>query len=178
MSDNALPTLFKKYMQVSAGHARQYGGTGLGLAICKQLVELMGGRLTVSSKVKCGSTFTFVLPYKLSSNCDSSDDPDDLSEMADHDALLEDETAGFFQFQPRTLGSLFSSNGSTRTQKLLPNSIGFSNSPKFKVVSEDSCSFPSGNVRLKETTSVEDACSMVEVAETLSEPESVIKKEQ
>ncbi|KAJ6745282.1 HISTIDINE KINASE CYTOKININ RECEPTOR [Salix koriyanagi] len=170
--DNALPTLFKKYMQVSAGHARQYGGTGLGLAICKQLVELMGGRLTVSSKVKCGSTFTFVLPYKLSSNCDSSDDPDDLSEMADHDALLEDETAGFFQFQPRTLGSLFSSNGSTRTQKLLPNSIGFSNSPKFKVVSEDSCSFPSGNVRLKETTSVEDACSMVEVAETLCEPES------
>ncbi|KAJ6697693.1 HISTIDINE KINASE CYTOKININ RECEPTOR [Salix purpurea] len=170
--DNALPTLFKKYMQVSAGHARQYGGTGLGLAICKQLVELMGGRLTVSSKVKCGSTFTFVLPYKLSSNCDSSDDPDDLSEMADHDALLEDETAGFFQFQPRTLGSLFSSNGSTRTQKLLPNSIGFSNSPKFKVVSEDSCSFPSGNVRLKETTSAEDACSMAEVAETLSEPES------
>ncbi|KAJ6329875.1 hypothetical protein OIU76_008658 [Salix suchowensis] len=169
--DNALPTLFKKYVQVSAGHARQYGGTGLGLAICKQLVELMGGRLTVSSKVKCGSTFTFVLPYKLSSNCDSSDDPDDLSEMADHDALLEDETAGFFQFQPRTLGSLFSSNGS-RTQKLLPNSIGFSNSHKFNVVSEDSFSFPSGNVRLKETTSVEDACSMVEVAETLPEPES------
>ena len=54
----------------------------------------------------------------------------------------------------------------------MPNSIGFSNSPKFNVVSEDSCSFPSGNVRLKETTSVEDACSMVEVAETLSEPES------
>ena len=64
----------------------------------------------MSSKVRCGSTFTFVLPYKLSSNCDYSDDPDDLSEMADHDALLEDETAGFFQFQPRTLGSLFSSN--------------------------------------------------------------------
>lgn len=37
-SDKALPTLFKKYMQVSADHARKYGGTGLGLAICKQLV--------------------------------------------------------------------------------------------------------------------------------------------
>ncbi|XP_010242308.1 PREDICTED: histidine kinase 5 isoform X2 [Nelumbo nucifera] len=35
--ENALPTLFKKYMQVSADHARKYGGTGLGLAICKQL---------------------------------------------------------------------------------------------------------------------------------------------
>ncbi|XP_047339554.1 histidine kinase 5-like [Impatiens glandulifera] len=36
--DNALPTLFKKYMQVGADTARKYGGTGLGLAICKQLV--------------------------------------------------------------------------------------------------------------------------------------------
>ncbi|KAJ6434784.1 hypothetical protein OIU84_000091 [Salix udensis] len=136
--ENALPTLFRKYMQVSADHARKYGGTGLGLAICKQLVELMGGRLTVSSKVKCGSTFTFVLPYK---------------------------------FQPRTLGSLFSSNGSTRTQKLLQHSIGFTKSPKLNGISVDSHSFPSANVRLKETSSVEDACSMVEVAETLSEPE-------
>lgn len=38
-SENALPSLFKRYMQVSADHARKYGGTGLGLAICKQLVE-------------------------------------------------------------------------------------------------------------------------------------------
>lgn len=38
-SENALPTLFKRYMQVSADHARKYGGTGLGLAICKQLVR-------------------------------------------------------------------------------------------------------------------------------------------
>ena len=125
----------------------------------------------MSSKVKCGSTFTFVLPYKVSSTCDSSDDPDDLSEMADHDASLEDETAGFFQFQPRTLGSLFSSNGSTRTQKLLQHSIGFTKSPKLNGISVDSHSLPSGNVRLKETTSGEEACSLVEVAETLSEPE-------
>lgn len=38
VTEKALPTLFKKYMQVSADHARKYGGTGLGLAICKQLV--------------------------------------------------------------------------------------------------------------------------------------------
>ncbi|XP_058002133.1 histidine kinase 5 isoform X2 [Hevea brasiliensis] len=80
--ENALPTLFKKYMQVSADHARKYGGTGLGLAICKQLVELMGGRLTVSSRVNCGSTFTFVSPYKVSPMCDSSDDADELSECS------------------------------------------------------------------------------------------------
>jgi len=39
VTEHALPTLFKKYMQASADHARKYGGTGLGLAICKQLVS-------------------------------------------------------------------------------------------------------------------------------------------
>ena len=37
-TEKAIPTLFRRYMQVSADHARKYGGTGLGLAICKQLV--------------------------------------------------------------------------------------------------------------------------------------------
>lgn len=38
VTEHAIPTLFKKYMQVGADTARKYGGTGLGLAICKQLV--------------------------------------------------------------------------------------------------------------------------------------------
>lgn len=41
MTGKAIPTLFKRYMQVSADHARKYGGTGLGLAICKQLVSFV-----------------------------------------------------------------------------------------------------------------------------------------
>nr|KYP42904.1 Sensor protein rcsC [Cajanus cajan] len=117
--EKAIPTLFRRYMQVSADHARKYGGTGLGLAICKQLVELMGGHLTVASKEHCGSTFTFILPYKVSTACDNSDDPDELSDVDDTD---DDTTEGFFQFQPRTLGSLFSSNGPTRPQNILPDS--------------------------------------------------------
>ncbi|KAE8735199.1 Histidine kinase 5 [Hibiscus syriacus] len=150
VTENALPTLFKKYMQVSADHARKYGGTGLGLAICKQLVELMGGRLTVSSRVNCGSTFTFILPYKVSTSCDSSDDPDDLSDMADHDAMDDDETAGFFQFLPLTLGSLFSSNGSSRTQKLMPHNISYAKPHKLDGLSEHCYSFPMNNGRPQE----------------------------
>lgn len=173
--ENALPTLFKKYMQVSADHARKYGGTGLGLAICKQLVELMGGRLTVSSKVRCGSTFTFILPYKVSQPGDNSDDPDELSDMADHEGateLTDDETVGFFEFQPRTLGSLFSSNGPSRSQKLGPHNIGYSNPSKLNGFSGDSYSFPLNGVRPKEVTSFDDACSVAEVVETYSDPES------
>ncbi|KAK9077812.1 hypothetical protein SSX86_006150 [Deinandra increscens subsp. villosa] len=70
--ETTLPSIFKKDMQAGADTTRKYGGTGLGLAICKQLVELMGGRLTVSSKVKYGSTFTFVkVPQQA---CESSDE--------------------------------------------------------------------------------------------------------
>ncbi|KAI3728182.1 hypothetical protein L6452_16814 [Arctium lappa] len=115
--ENALPNLFKKYMQAGADTARKYGGTGLGLAICKQLVELMGGHLTVSSKEHCGSTFTFVLPHKLSHACDGSDDTDEFGDMADNESSDDDITCGFFQFQPHALGSTFSSNGSAITHK-------------------------------------------------------------
>ncbi|KAG8495282.1 hypothetical protein CXB51_012891 [Gossypium anomalum] len=171
--ENALPTLFKKYMQVSADHARKYGGTGLGLAICKQLVELMGGRLTVSSQVHCGSTFTFILPYKVSLSYDHSGDPDDdLSDMDDHGATDDDATAGFFQFQPRTLGSLFSSNGSSRTQNLLAHNIGYVNSQKINGFSENCYSFPTSNGQTKEMDLVEDACSVAEALEISPEPES------
>uniref|UniRef100_A0A7N0TCI7 histidine kinase n=1 Tax=Kalanchoe fedtschenkoi TaxID=63787 RepID=A0A7N0TCI7_KALFE len=122
--ETALPSLFKKYMQVSADHARKYGGTGLGLAICKQLVELMGGFLTVSSKESVGSTFTFVLPYKVLCTPDNSEDSDDISDMTDHENVsnTDDITAGFFQFKPREL-----SNAYHRTPKYSLDNVGIKN---------------------------------------------------
>ncbi|XP_028799043.1 histidine kinase 5 [Neltuma alba] len=158
--EKALPTLFKRYMQVSADHARKYGGTGLGLAICKQLVELMGGRLTVTSKEHSGSTFTFILPYKISTICDHSDEPSDTED--DDDAASDDTTEGFFQFQPATSGSLFSSYGSSRTQTLLPQKIGCATSHKFNGFSENSYSVSSNDVKSKEITSVEGVSSITD----------------
>ncbi|NEO92083.1 MAG: response regulator [Moorea sp. SIO3G5] len=64
MSPEQLETIFQPFEQVGDTQRRS-AGTGLGLAISKQLVELMGGQLMVTSELGKGSTFWFDIPFPI-----------------------------------------------------------------------------------------------------------------
>lgn len=57
--------IFNSFSQGSIEINRKYGGTGLGLSIVKQLIELLGGTISLKSKVGLGSTFSFSLPFLI-----------------------------------------------------------------------------------------------------------------
>jgi len=63
MTGEQIDRIFDPFMQAETGTTRKYGGTGLGLTITKNIVELMGGKLSVSSTVGVGSMFSFDLTF-------------------------------------------------------------------------------------------------------------------
>lgn len=62
ISEEQQPLLFEKFQQLDSSYRRQYEGTGLGLALTKQLVELHGGTIQLTSTENVGSTFTVQIP--------------------------------------------------------------------------------------------------------------------
>ncbi|MBW8018050.1 MAG: response regulator, partial [Planctomycetes bacterium] len=57
--------IFESFVQADGSTNRKYGGTGLGLAVTKQLAEILGGELTLTSKEGKGSTFSLMIPTGL-----------------------------------------------------------------------------------------------------------------
>ncbi|KAI9645299.1 hypothetical protein NHQ30_006034 [Ciborinia camelliae] len=75
--------LFKRFSQASPRTHVQYGGSGLGLFISRELTELQGGQIGVTSKAGVGSTFAF---YIRTRRCDPPDDKDSFAPQMDDQA--------------------------------------------------------------------------------------------
>ena len=86
IKEEDMEKLFTSFQQIDSKRNRNVEGTGLGLAICKQLVNLMGGKISVESTYGEGSTFSFEIPQKVISSKPSIvlDEPEQY------------EVAGFF----------------------------------------------------------------------------------
>ncbi len=64
LSEKQIGQLFQRFSRVADSNEKLYRGTGLGLSICKNLVELLGGKIWTESEINKGSIFYFTHPYQ------------------------------------------------------------------------------------------------------------------
>jgi CheY-like chemotaxis protein len=109
LTEDERTLLFQRFTQASPRTHVQYGGSGLGLFISRELTELQGGRIGVSSKAGIGSTFAFCVRAR---RCTAPEQP----ETADHHMSTPST-----RLSPRQLSRLAGGNSPSRSPDRLSN---------------------------------------------------------
>jgi len=92
MTPEQLNRLFQSFNQADSSTTRKYGGTGLGLAICKNLVQLMQGRIWAESEPGKGSTFHFHACFGVQDHAASPRMPDRQALQGVHALVVDDNS--------------------------------------------------------------------------------------
>jgi signal transduction histidine kinase len=74
IAEEFLPQVFDKFRQIDGSTTRHYSGAGLGLYLVKSFIELMGGSVSVQSKLGEGTTFTVRVPIGTSASLRKEND--------------------------------------------------------------------------------------------------------
>lgn len=97
-----LETIFSPFTQVDSSMTRSRKGSGLGLAICDELIEKMGGTISVASEVGTGTTFEFELLFRTANK---PEHPTDLRQLEGEQALVVDDNNANREILSRLLGN-------------------------------------------------------------------------
>lgn len=128
-----LPRIFNRFYRVDMTGSRMFGGTGLGLSIAKELIELHGGRIDVTSTLGKGTEFTIMIPIArkvFRDTLDQLSDPggpreplyrlalDELRQQAvEYQIDLEERTADDSEQADRLLNKIFELDPLTDTSQ-------------------------------------------------------------
>lgn len=84
MSEEYLKHIYEPFEQEDNSIFKKYGGTGIGMSIVKDLVDLMGGTIQVSSKVNAGTAITIRIAFRLNVNQTGPEEPEAAGEKPVH----------------------------------------------------------------------------------------------
>ncbi|GAA4650038.1 hypothetical protein GCM10023116_23210 [Kistimonas scapharcae] len=90
IAPDVIPKLFTPFTQADGSTTRKFGGTGLGLTISRQLVELMGGQLQITSELNKGSCFFFDVDLPVSEQQHDIDSPTNQDLTGTYALIVDD----------------------------------------------------------------------------------------